>query len=73
MDVTPNKNCSVWLHFAEIDNAVTAEEQSVFNVLINGDTAFKDVDIVRVTGERFTALVLNKTVAVSRATLKIIL
>ncbi|KAL5677982.1 hypothetical protein ACJX0J_014113, partial [Zea mays] len=54
----------VWLHFAEIDNAVTAEEQSVFNVLINGDTAFKDVDIVRVTGERFTALVLNKTVAV---------
>jgi hypothetical protein len=73
MDVTPNKNYSVWLHFAEIDNGVTAEEQRVFDVLINGDTAFKDVDIIRMTGERFTALVLNKTVAVSGTTLKIIL
>ncbi|XP_066390833.1 receptor-like protein 4 isoform X3 [Miscanthus floridulus] len=73
MDVTPNKNYSVWLHFAEIDNGVTAEEQRVFDVLINGDTAFKDVDIIRMTGECFTALVLNKTVAVSGTTLKIIL
>nr|CAB3454388.1 unnamed protein product [Digitaria exilis] len=73
MDVTPNKNYSVWLHFAEIDNGVTAEEQRVFDVLINGDTAFKGIDIIRMTGERFTALVLNKTVAVSGTTLKIIL
>ncbi|KAL6589627.1 hypothetical protein ACP70R_050285 [Stipagrostis hirtigluma subsp. patula] len=73
MDVTPNKNYSVWLHFAEIDTGITAEEQRVFDVLINGDTAFKDVDIVRMTGERFTALVLNKTIAVSGTTLKIIL
>ncbi|XP_066397775.1 receptor-like protein 4 [Miscanthus floridulus] len=73
MDVTPNKNYSIWLHFAEIDNGVTAEEQRVFDVLINGDTAFKDVDIIRMTGERFTALVLNKTVVVSGKTLKIIL
>lgn len=73
MDVTPNKNYSVWLHFAEIDNGITAEEQRVFDVLINGDTAFKDIDIIRMTGERFTALVLNKTVAVSGTTLKITL
>jgi hypothetical protein len=73
MDVTPNKNYSVWLHFAEIENGITAEEQRVFDVLINGDTAFKDIDIVRMTGERFTALVLNKTVAVSGTTLKITL
>jgi hypothetical protein len=35
MDVTPSKNYSVWLHFAEIDNGITAEEQRVFDVLIN--------------------------------------
>ncbi|VAH29835.1 unnamed protein product [Triticum turgidum subsp. durum] len=57
----------------EIDNGITAEEQRVFDVLINGDTAFKDLDIIRMTGERFTALVLNKTVAVSGTTLKITL
>uniref|UniRef100_A0ACD5U7S0 Uncharacterized protein n=1 Tax=Avena sativa TaxID=4498 RepID=A0ACD5U7S0_AVESA len=73
MDVTPNKNYSVWLHFAEIENGITGEEQRVFDVLINGDTAFKDIDIIRMTGERFTALVLNKTVAVSGTTLKITL
>ncbi|KAF7008303.1 hypothetical protein CFC21_023086 [Triticum aestivum] len=57
----------------KIDNGITAEEQRVFDVLINGDTAFKDIDIIRMTGERFTALVLNKTVAVSGTTLKITL
>ena len=73
MDVTPNKNYSVWLHFAEIENGITAEEQRIFDVLINGDTAFKDIDIIRMTGERFTALVLNKTIAVSGTTLQITL
>uniref|UniRef100_A0A0E0LL03 Uncharacterized protein n=1 Tax=Oryza punctata TaxID=4537 RepID=A0A0E0LL03_ORYPU len=73
MDVTPNRNYSVWLHFAEIDNGITAEEERVFDVIINGDTAFKDIDIIRMAGERFTALVLNKTIVVTGTTLTIVL
>ncbi|XP_006657733.1 receptor-like protein 4 [Oryza brachyantha] len=73
MDVTPNRNYSVWLHFAEIENGITAEQERVFDVLINGDTAFKDIDIIRMAGERFTALVLNKTIVVTGTTLTIVL
>lgn len=73
MDVTPNRNYSVWLHFAEIEDGITAEEERVFDVLINGDTAFKDIDIIRMAGERFTALVLNKTIVVTGTTLTIVL
>ncbi|XP_038690117.1 receptor-like protein 4 isoform X1 [Tripterygium wilfordii] len=71
MDVDPNRNYSIWLHFAEIDASVTDVGQRVFDVIINGDTAFKDVDIVKMSGDRYTALVLNTTVAVSGRTLTI--
>ncbi|KAK7246469.1 hypothetical protein RIF29_41337 [Crotalaria pallida] len=71
LDVDPNKNYSIWLHFAEIDNSVTAIGQRVFDILINGDVAFEDVDIVKLSGDRFTALVLNKTVTVNGRTLSI--
>ncbi|XP_028190377.1 receptor-like protein 4 isoform X2 [Glycine soja] len=73
LDVDPNKNYSVWLHFAEIDNSVTAEGQRVFDIMINGDVAFKDVDIVKLSGDRYTALVLNTTVIVNGRTLTIAL
>ncbi|KAL2341865.1 hypothetical protein Fmac_009805 [Flemingia macrophylla] len=73
LDVDPNKNYSVWLHFAEIDSAVTAEGQRVFDIMINGDFAFKDVDIVKLSGDRYTALVLNTTVTVNGRTLSITL
>ncbi|KAG4977846.1 hypothetical protein JHK86_037320 [Glycine max] len=73
LDVDPNKNYSVWLHFAEIDNSVTAEGQRVFDIMINGDVAFKDVDIVKLSGDRYTALVLNTTVVVNGRTLTIAL
>jgi hypothetical protein len=33
--------------------------------LINGVVAFEDVDIVKMSGDRYTALVLNTTVTVS--------
>lgn len=65
MDIDPSRNYSVWLHFAEIDPSVTAAGQRVFNVLINGDVVFRDVDIVKMTGAVNTALVLNTTVPVS--------
>ncbi|KAI3854182.1 hypothetical protein MKW98_024605, partial [Papaver atlanticum] len=65
IEVEPNKKFSVWLHFAEIDQQVTGVGQRVFDVLINGDVAFKDVDIAKMSGDLFTALVLNKTVVVS--------
>ncbi|KAG9439259.1 hypothetical protein H6P81_019424 [Aristolochia fimbriata] len=71
MEVEPNKNYSIWLHFAEIDQGITKKGQRVFDVLINGDIAFKNVDIIGVNGEPYSALVLNKTVAVKGRTLTI--
>ncbi|CAA6658155.1 unnamed protein product [Spirodela intermedia] len=71
MEVDPNKNYSLWLHFAEIDPVVTRQGQRVFDILINDDIAFKNVDIVRMTGKPNTVLVLNKTVAVRGRTLTI--
>ncbi|KAI6703726.1 hypothetical protein NL676_012862 [Syzygium grande] len=71
MDVDPNSNYSVWLHFAEIDASVTGAGQRVFDVLINGDTVFQSVDIIQRSGDRCAALVLNTTVAVSGRTLTI--
>ncbi|KAJ6728558.1 RECEPTOR-LIKE PROTEIN 4 [Salix koriyanagi] len=71
MDVDPNRNYSIWLHFAEIDSSVTTAGKRVFDILINGDVVFKEVDIVKMSGDRFTALVLNTTVAVNGRALTI--
>ncbi|KAA8515225.1 hypothetical protein F0562_018545 [Nyssa sinensis] len=65
MDVDPNRNYSIWLHFAEIDPSFTGGGQRVFDILINGDVAFHDVDIVSMSGDINSAIVLNKTVAVN--------
>ena len=73
LEVDPNRNYSVWLHFAEIDNSVTAAGQRVFNIIINDDHAFKDVDIVELSGDIYTALVLNTTVTVNGRILTITL
>ncbi|RDY11557.1 putative leucine-rich repeat receptor-like serine/threonine-protein kinase, partial [Mucuna pruriens] len=73
LEVDPNRNYSIWLHFAEIDNSVTAVGQRVFDIIINGDLAFKNVDIVQLSGGLCTALVLNTTVTVNGRTLTITL
>ncbi|KAA3455649.1 putative LRR receptor-like serine/threonine-protein kinase [Gossypium australe] len=73
MDVDPNKNYSIWLHFAEIDATITGAGKRVFDVLINGGTVFENVDVVGMSGGRYTALVLNTTVALSGRTLTITL
>lgn len=73
MDVDPNRNYSIWLHFAEIDSAVTGVGQRVFDILINGDIEFKAVDVVKLSGDRYAALVLNTTVAVNGRSLTITL
>ncbi|KAM7263289.1 hypothetical protein ACFE04_000972 [Oxalis oulophora] len=73
MDVDPNRNYSIWLHFAEIDASITAVGQRVFEVVINGDVKFQDVDIIKMSGARYTALVLNTTVIVNGRTLTITL
>lgn len=73
MDVDPNRNYSIWLHFAEIDPSVTGEGQRVFDILINGDTEFQEIDIVKLAGGVNSALVLNKTVSVSGRSLTITL
>ncbi|XP_071707287.1 receptor-like protein 4 [Rutidosis leptorrhynchoides] len=72
-DVDPNRNYSIWLHFAEIDPSVTGEGQRVFDILINGDTVFQEIDIVKLSGDVNSALVLNTTVAVSGRSLTITL
>ncbi|GMI93442.1 receptor like protein 4 [Hibiscus trionum] len=71
IDVDPNKNYSIWLHFAEIDSSIRGAGQRVFDVLINGNTLFENIDVVERTGDRYTALVLNTTVVVSGRTLTI--
>jgi hypothetical protein len=71
MDVDPNRNYSIWLHFAEIDSSVTTAGKRVFDILINGDVAFEEVDVVKMSGDRYTALVLNTTVAVNGRALTI--
>ncbi|CAK9181844.1 unnamed protein product [Ilex paraguariensis] len=71
MDVDPNRNYSIWLHFAEIDPSVTGAGQRIFDVLINGDVTFQGIDIVNMTGDINSALVLNKTFAVNGRTLTI--
>ncbi|XP_051128774.1 receptor-like protein 4 [Andrographis paniculata] len=73
MEVEPTRNYSLWLHFAEIDPSVTGAGQRVFDILINGDVMFKDVDIVSMAGGVNSALVLNTTVVVSGRSLTIAL
>ncbi|GAB2231385.1 hypothetical protein Droror1_Dr00010391 [Drosera rotundifolia] len=65
MDVEPNSNYSIWLHFAEIDPSVTKAGQRVFDISINGDIVFRTIDVIGMSGDSNTALVLNTTVAVN--------
>lgn len=67
--VQPNQNYSVWLHFAEIEPDITGPNMRVFNVLANGAPLFPVVDVVKLAGGQFKALVLNKTVLVEGRTL----
>lgn len=71
MDLDPNNNYSLWLHFCEIDPPITKEQQRVFDIVINGDVAFESVDIFSMTGGNYVALVLNKTVQMSGRTLTV--
>ncbi|KAL5972501.1 Receptor-like protein 4 [Asimina triloba] len=73
MEVDPKTNYSIWLHFAEIEVGIKSEGQRVFDILINGNVEFKNVDIIHMTGGPYTALVLNKTVTVNGRTLTITL
>ncbi|KAL6201421.1 hypothetical protein ACLB2K_025135 [Fragaria x ananassa] len=73
MDVDPNRNYSIWLHFAEIDESINGVGQRVFDIIINGDIEFEEVDIVKLSGDRNSALVLNTTVPVNGRSLTITL
>ncbi|KAF3968362.1 hypothetical protein CMV_007737 [Castanea mollissima] len=57
----------------EIDSSVTGVGQRVFDILINSDVTFQDVDVIKMSGGRYAALVLNTTVAISGRTLTITL
>lgn len=67
--VEPNSKYSIWLHFAEIEDGVRSAGQRVFDVLINGQLLVSKVDIVRMAGGAFAAVVLNRTVAIDGRTL----
>lgn len=67
--VEPNANYSVCLHFAEIEDGVSSPGQRVFDVRINGQLFVPNVDIVRMAGGPFSAVVLNRTVPVDGRTL----
>nr|GEX96950.1 putative leucine-rich repeat receptor-like serine/threonine-protein kinase At2g14440 [Tanacetum cinerariifolium] len=71
LDVDPNRNYSVWLHFAEIDPLVKGAGERAFDILINGDTVFQEIDVANMSGGVNSALVLNATVAVSGRSLTI--
>ncbi|KAK9714617.1 hypothetical protein RND81_06G107400 [Saponaria officinalis] len=71
IDVEPNSNYSVWLHFSEIDPSITKAGERVFNILINGDVVFKAVDVVSLSGDVKTALVMNTMVPVDGRSLTI--
>lgn len=73
MEVDPTRNYSLWLHFAEIEPLITAAGDRVFDIQLNGDVVFRDVDIVRMAGGVNSALVLNTTVAVNGRSLTITL
>ncbi|CAN1327208.1 Receptor-like protein 4 [Linum perenne] len=73
LDVEPNRKYSIWLHFAEIDAEVTDVGKRVFDILVNGDVVFEDVDIIKMSGGMYTALVLNTTVTVHGRSLTVTL
>ncbi|RWW18202.1 hypothetical protein GW17_00017825 [Ensete ventricosum] len=73
MEVEPNQNYSVWLHFSEIDPRIAGEGERTFDISINGDIAFENIDIIGMTGGSYAALVLNTTVQVSGKVLTIVL
>ncbi|KAL1833507.1 hypothetical protein ACET3Z_003158 [Daucus carota] len=71
LDVEPTRNYSIWFHFAEIDPLIIQAGQRIFDIVINGDIALANVDIVNMTGDINRALVLNTTVAVDGRNLAI--
>lgn len=71
VSVQPNQNYSVWLHFAEIHPWITGPNMRVFDVMANGALLFQGIDIVKIVGEPFRALTLNKTVMVTSSNLTI--
>ncbi|CAN1280889.1 Receptor-like protein 4 [Linum perenne] len=73
MDVEPNRIYSIWLHFAEIDATVTEVGERVFDIIVNDDVVFEEVDIMKISGGHHTAVVLNTTVPVDGRSLTIAL
>eukprot|EP00250_Pteridium_aquilinum_P019943 c24635_g1_i1 orf=311-2182(+) len=59
LDVEPNQNYSIWFYFAEIDPSVTVKEQRIFDILVNGNPIFSEVDIIGLAGSPYTAVILK--------------
>ena len=63
LPVESGKDYSIWIYLAEIQ-ALIAPGNRVFDVLVNGQKIFANVDIVAMAPGAFTALILNATVTV---------
>ncbi|CAA7030776.1 unnamed protein product [Microthlaspi erraticum] len=62
----------LWFHFAEINSSIT-EGKRVFDIIVNDKVVCQDVDIFRMGGQGYTAVVLNVTIAVTENILRIVL
>lgn len=59
LDVEPNQNYSIWFYFAEIDPLITGKEQRIFDILVNGNLIFSEVDIIGKAGSPHAGVILN--------------
>lgn len=67
--VTAGMNYSIWLHLAEIQELVYTEGVRVFDVTVNDVPLWQGVDVVKMAGGQFRAVILNKTVVATGRTM----
>ena len=69
----PNRKCSIWFHFAELDESMLSVGQKLFDILVNGNVILEHVDVIQMSRDAYTALVLNDAAFVNTNYLTIIL
>ncbi|XP_073392572.1 receptor-like protein 4 isoform X2 [Physcomitrium patens] len=67
LPVDNNRLYSIWIYLAEISPFVVRPRDRVFDVLVNEEKIFSEVDIIAQAHRPFKALILNATVMVDDA------
>lgn len=60
VDADANKSYNIWLYFSEIDPDITSVGQRIFDVVINSDIIFQNVDVVHLTRGTYTTIAINE-------------